>query len=144
MEEQIKFRKRNKTLEVRFAEYGDIKNGGDFAWTKEKFINYSNNRTESAFMIKKIDGYQYMFLEYNKEHDIYEDTISYFNPDEAVKYFVFRKFDAAYTVIPGDTLEEIAACYEITVKGIAKVNKISDINLIMAGEILNIPVKFKY
>ena len=45
----------------------------------------------------------------------------------------------AYTIKPGDTLSEIAAANNTTVKAIQDANSIPDANVIQAGATLNIP-----
>ncbi len=49
-----------------------------------------------------------------------------------------------YTVKKGDTLSKIAKKYNTTVKEIADLNKIKNVNLIVVGEKLLIPSKLKY
>lgn len=46
-----------------------------------------------------------------------------------------------YTVKPGDTLSGIAKEYETTVEILARINRIENVDLILAGQKLNIPIK---
>jgi LysM repeat protein len=51
---------------------------------------------------------------------------------------------AGYIVQPGDTLAGIAARYHISIRALARVNGISNINLVQAGRRLTIPVAARH
>ncbi len=133
--QQIEYMKASSN-DITFAEYGDIKNPGDFAWSANTLYDYSIGGSNLNYTIKIIDGYKYMFLEYNPLCKI-------FNHMKAVtpetKYIVYRKYENVHMVKPGDTLSGIAFAYQTTTEIIANMNNIQDINKIYVFQKLKIP-----
>lgn len=123
-------------MNIRFAEYGDIKNAGDYAWTKGFLITYfTDTKKDFKYIIKRINGFKYMFLEYTTENRILQSLNFAHNP----KYVVFRRFDEIYTVYPGDTLAKIAAGYNTTVQELVKLNNIENEDMIYVSQKIKIP-----
>lgn len=55
-----------------------------------------------------------------------------------------QPFGMKYTVVPGDTLSEIALRYGVTVEQIVKTNQINDPNLIYIGQMLTLPLSHSF
>ena len=134
IEQQQEYIKNHAGFIITFAEYGDIKNHGNFAWSKGIFYNYPDKKANSSYTIKAIDGYKYMFLEYNTNNNIFNNVKTLQSG-----YFVFRKAEKVHIVKPGDTLNKIAKAYETTVKKIAEINDIDNVNYINVFQKLILP-----
>lgn len=138
IKQQLEYIENNPSDNVYFAEYGDIKRGGDFAWSAGIVYNYSGTNRDSRYTITLIGSFKYMFLEYNQKNEIF-DGIK--NIPAGTKYIVFRKYEKVHMVKPGDTLNEIAEAFGTTADVIADMNNIKDINKLFVFQRLVMPYK---
>ncbi len=116
--------------------------------TTENAINNTNRNNSSIYIVKPGNTLNQIANEYNVtvESIAIENNIQ--NPNlifvgqrliiEDIRYDTHETSHSVYTVRYGDTLSQISRRYNVSIEQIAKLNNISNINLIFVGEKLRI------
>lgn len=116
--------------------------------TTENAVHNESRENSTIYIVKAGDTLNQIASEYNVtvesiviENNIINPNLIYIGQRliiEDVRYDIHETGHSVYTVRYGDTLSQIALRYGVSVEQIAKLNQITNVNLIFVGEKLRI------